>query len=525
MAQQEYHVFPKDDVNTPGTPLGDGSLTNPWDLQTALSQTTQVVNGNDTIWLHEGIYKGRFVSTVESRIPDVYVTVSAYDNDKVILDGNIESDTVPVLEVNGKQVIFQNFDITWLGEFSRDEKDDHFRIGIGVRHLKGANCKFYNLKIHDIPGLGFGFWKHGEASVIQNCMIYNNGYISKIGKGTGEGIYVQNLSDKTRLIKDNIIFNNYYKGIEVWSAGKRASYEYVKHITLDGNILFNNGSPSGNYLDNVIVASDDKNGINVAKHITLENNILYHNTRFSKGEFQGDAPSLTLGFNKLAPIEDVIVRNNVIIGRANGLRILEVKTLSFTNNIVHTGFVQLGASASKNATNWNFVNNAYYANTKASPFRLSRGKDYTFENWKTAFTIDERSSMISKTDFELPSVLAFNKNKVNSNRFYVALFDKEGMNVSVDVRDYNMFKGDRFTIYDAENPDVVLKIGQVSENGTVTFPMNNTGFQSPLHNSIAVKTPSNFGAFIIEFKPQNSEVPEQQDSEGFFERFFKWLGF
>ena len=36
-----------------------------------------------------------------------------------------------------------------------------------------------------------------------------NGYIGK-QRGHGVGIYVQNMSDKTRLIENNTIFNNYY---------------------------------------------------------------------------------------------------------------------------------------------------------------------------------------------------------------------------------------------------------------------------------------------------------------------------
>ena len=37
-AQKQYHVFPENHGITPGKPSGDGSLQNPWDLQSALNK-------------------------------------------------------------------------------------------------------------------------------------------------------------------------------------------------------------------------------------------------------------------------------------------------------------------------------------------------------------------------------------------------------------------------------------------------------------------------------------------------------
>lgn len=57
-AEQEFHVFPKNHTKTPGTHTGNGSLKNPWDLQTALDQQSNIVNGDDKIWIHKGVYNG-----------------------------------------------------------------------------------------------------------------------------------------------------------------------------------------------------------------------------------------------------------------------------------------------------------------------------------------------------------------------------------------------------------------------------------------------------------------------------------
>jgi len=522
-AQEEFHVFPKDHKTTPGSEIGTGSIDDPWDLKTALLQKSSVVNSGDTIWLHEGIYNGRFISKLESLQPNQFITVSAYKNDKVILNGNVESSRSMVLEVRGKQVVYKNFEITWLGDFSRDASDHDFESCGGVRHLTGENCKFYNLKIYNNPGLGFGSWKHSAGTIIENCMIYNNGFMSKKGKGSGEGIYVQNKSDEIRRIKNNIIFNNYYKGIEVWSAGKRADFQYVKNITLDHNIIFNSGTPSGKHFDNVIVASDDRNGLNVAKNISVINNMLYHNTSHPNGKIIGTAPSLTLGINPKAPIEDVIVDGNIIVGGYNGLRILQAKSLQFTNNIIHTGIVQIGPSISNYFQDWQMNSNTIFTKLN-KPYRIPKVKDYSLESWNTSFSLDQDTNLTPISNFDLNEVLHISNHSQFKNKFNLALFSAEGNEVTVDFSSYNVKTNTRFKIYDVENPKVVLKSGILSEDSKITVPMETSNFERPLHNTKAKKTLSNFGVFIIEFETE-TVVQESPKKDNAFKRFFRWLGF
>ncbi|OUR99359.1 hypothetical protein A9Q86_12355 [Flavobacteriales bacterium 33_180_T64] len=523
-AQQEFHVFPKNDKNTPGREIGDGTIANPWDLKTALKQKPDAVNSGDIIWLHEGIYNGRFISALQSLDTNAYITVSAFEKDKVVLNGNVNSKLSAVLEVKSKQVIYKNFEITCLGGFSRNETDLNFELCVGLRHLTGEN-RFYNLQIHDNPGLGFGSWKHTAGSIIENCLIYNNGYIGKTEKGLGEGMYVQNKSEATRLIKNNIIFNNYYKGIEVWSASRNADFEYVKNITLEHNILFNNGLPSGFYRDNIIVASADRNGVNIAKNITLSNNVLYHNANFTTKEIRKEAPSLTIGFNKNAPVENVVIKNNIILGRSNTLRILHAKSLTFSNNTVYTEFIHFGLTTLANASHWKFSNNTYYVKNKRPAYRIVGHEDLEFNKWQTTFGIDNNSDSKLTTTFDLKAVLALNKQKENPNTFHLALFNKLGDDVTVDFKDQNLNIGNTYEIYDAENPNVIIKSGVLSEDLKIIFPMQLTAFKKPLHSTKAQKTISNFGVFIIEFETQNTDEVSVKKKDNAIKRFFRWLGF
>ncbi len=512
-AQQEFHVFPINNTISPGDKTGNGSLQHPWDLQTALSQPSSTVNGGDIIWIHKGIYKGRYISTLKSTKPNKYITISAYKNDKVVLNGNVKSNRKFVLEVKGKNVIFKNLEITWLGDFSRNQKEPNFKLVGGISHSSGEDCKFINLIIHNNPGSGFGSWKRTGGTIIDGCIIYNNGYFST-KRGSGVGIYIQNESNKTRVITNNIIFNNYYKGIEVWSDNGKATSEYVKNITLDNNVFFNSGLVSGTFRDNLIIATNDKNGINIAKNITVKNNIFYHNTKLSKTIENNNASSLTLGFNEKAPIENIKVFNNIIIGRKDAIRILDVKSLSFKNNIVYSGYVRFRESVTKhiNDKNWKFSNNTYYTRNN-KPIRVQGIRDYTIAQWNSKYGLETQTTYKNFKEFNIKNVLNITKNEYKDNNYRVVLFNREGKDVVVDFSKFNIPKGSTYTIVDVENRKSVVKSGKINKDEKIVFPMNPEGFEQPLHNTKAQKTLDNFGVYIIEFKLKK---------RSFFERLFNW---
>jgi parallel beta-helix repeat protein len=502
-AQQEFHVFSKTDKINPGKASGDGSITNPWDLQTALSQSTKKVNDNDVIYIHKGIYNGRFTSTITTIDKNTFITVRPYKKDKVVLNGNVTSKLGAVLEVKGGNVIFRDFEITFLGNFSRSMKDQEFQVVSGISHVDGEDCKFINLMVYNNPGSGIGSWKRTGGTIIDGCLIYNNGYMSKV-RGSGVGIYVQNQSDKTRYITNNTIFNNYYKGIEVWSASSRTKLEFVKNVTLKKNVVFNNGNPGGKFVDNVIIASNDADGINVAKNIIFDSNILYHNSDFTTTTNFGDGASLTLGFSAKAPVEDVTVTNNVIIGKNNALRLLHVKSLIFRNNIGYCGYVHYNSSVlSHLKTAWDFDENIYYTR-KLKAQRISKHKDFTLKEWQTDFGLDKNSTWKQVKDFNMKSVLDVTKVKDSEDNYRVTLFQKEGKDVSADISNLNIKKGSTYKIYDIENPDKIIKSGKMPSDGMIVFPMNVAAFELPLHNQIAKKTPNNFGVFFIKFEKKLS---------------------
>lgn len=514
-AQSEFHVFPVDGKNKQGSANGNGSIEKPWDLQTALSQTSQRVNGGDIIWLHQGIYNGRYKSTIESTIKNKFITVSAYKKDKVVLNGNIKSDVRYVLEVNGSRVVYKNFEITLLGRFSRITSESDFMPITGISHIKGEDCKFQNLSIYNIPGSAIGSWKLTGGTVIEDCLIYNNGYQSN--RGHGVGIYVQNQSDKIRRIRNNIIFNNYYKGIEVWSATTNTQREFVKNVNLTDNIIFNNGMPSGKPWSNLIIASGDNEGVNVAKHIKVHDNVFYHNIDFTESKNYGYGNSITLGYNANALVEDISIKNNIILGRNNALNIMHVKSLEFKNNRVYSGYIHFETSTlpSLEAGNLVFEDNKFYTR-KQNGFRVLKNKDYKLSDWQKKYGIDNSNEWKQLKGFQIEPVLKIKELETKQNQFNVVLLEKERNDVMVDFSEFKIKKGTPYKIYDIENRTIVIASGKVSDDKKIKFSMTLPDFEKPLHNTIATKSASNFGVYRIVFEAKKKK-------KGFFKRFFGWL--
>ena len=510
-SQKEFHVFPKTHSISPGKTTGNGSLNQPWDLQTALSQSSETVNGGDIIWLHEGVYIGRFFSKLSSTINDKYITVSSFPNEWAILNGNLISNQNAVLTVSGNGVIFKNFEITWLGDFSRNNNDINFQKSDGINHLNGSDCKFLNLIIHNNPGSGFGSWKRTSNAIIENCIIYNNGFMTS-KRGSGVGMYIQNESEAERLIKNNVIFNNYYKGIEVWSASTHSKIVIVKNVILDNNVIFNSGLIAGSFKDNLIIATDDRLGVNIAKNITVRNNIFYHNTTLSEAIENSDAPSLTLGFNNNSPVENINILNNIIIGRKDALRVLSAKSITFKNNTIYSGYARLFKPVMKyiNNTSWIFENNTYYTRN-SKPIRIQGEIDYSVKQWQDIYGLGINSKWKHFKEFTSNQKPIITKINTQENTYRVVLFNKEMNDVLVDFSEYNLPSESSYIIKDVENFKTVLASGKLNESSKVEFKMN--------VDRDANKSYNNFGVYYIEFKKN-----EKIETESFFERFLNWLG-
>ena len=194
-----------------GASNGNGSINNPWDLQSALDYPSGVKPG-DTIWIRGGTYGDGGSTIFNSKLVGEAgkpITVRAFPGEQVVIDGSImvyrEYTTFWGLEVlNSDLKRSTAIAGSYPGDISRS---DGFNV-------LASNTKFINNIVHD-QGEGFGFWKQAVNAELYGNIVYNNGWQGP-DRGHGYSIYAQN-EVGTKLIPDNITFNNFGQyGVHVY---------------------------------------------------------------------------------------------------------------------------------------------------------------------------------------------------------------------------------------------------------------------------------------------------------------------
>jgi hypothetical protein len=285
-------------VSPGGSSSGSGTMDDPWDLATALSQPSSVHPG-DTIWLRGGTYRGIYESSLTGS-PDAPIVVRQYPGERATLDGG-SVNTPVLLTVTGAYVWFWGFEVTSsslsrtstdTGSYPTDLARPYEGIANAQRPGSGVGTRFINLVVHDL-GQGFGFWQDATDAEISGCLIYYNGWDAP-DRGHGHGIYSQNLTG-TKTIRDNVVFANFSHGIHAY-----ADAAYVNNFRVEGNTLFQSGvlsAVSGGR--NLLIGGET----NVAQNPTVTSDLFYRATA-------GPADDFNIGFN--AGASRVTVMNNYV---------------------------------------------------------------------------------------------------------------------------------------------------------------------------------------------------------------------
>lgn len=291
---------------------GDVTVSNEVQLQAALNG--KGVSAGDTIWLRGGVYQGAFTSRVEGK-PNAPVTIRSYPGEWGVLNRNSISDNQPLLTIKGEWVIVRDAEFTnsATGRTYRDGKAANIKgdgpMGINVR---AANVRLINLIVHDQVSSAIGLWEEAAESEVYGCVIVRNG-ISK----HDHGVYAQGRSEGFKLIRNNIILDNYGTGISLHAARNR--YPIAGYI-LDGNVIADNGrgepdhrnwtlGTATNLFERVYVRRNltyqsDASGVDVQlKYQSPSNTVLFESNVFGGGQIE---------INDGAP---VIARHNTFLGK------------------------------------------------------------------------------------------------------------------------------------------------------------------------------------------------------------------
>ena len=403
-----------------GSPLGNGSFHNPWDLQTALSQPTGVLPGA-TIWLRGGryyvpLFERGFRSTLTG-LPDAPIKVRSAPGEWAVIDGNLF--VVPIkngtiLTIDGPYTWFMDLEITNSDPVGRTiaitGSNPQERRGNSIDDYS-VGSKLINLVIHD-TGQGIGAWQQGRDNEYYGNIIYNNGWDAP-DRTHGHGVYSQNNSGYKKFV-DNVIFNPFAATTRTGGTDESA----VRNYTWDGNILFN--------------------GMMAWLGPHIENLRVYRNHTYNHGFAVGNEINSTY--------ISADVRDNFFMG---GVRLFEFSNgLIFRNNTIsNNNTVEKNMWLSTNAavprTIFNIGGNTYYRNVTDWPywqFKVTGGTatsgdfafnrvtgtqvqtyNYTGKSWQDDLQFDTDSTYIDAAP--TGKKIFLRRNQYDPNRMFVIIYN------------------------------------------------------------------------------------------------------
>lgn len=359
-----HHVAPH------GTARGDGSAAHPWSLAAALAGAGGRIHPGDTVWLRGGTYRGAFRTTLEGA-PGHWIVFRQHPGERATIDGTLRAD--------GAYLAFWGFEIMQSAPstYGLQANTDHGR--------------FINLVVHDAGTQGVSFWTPAVDAELYGCIIYNNGSHENLD----HGVYVHN-EDGTKLIADNVFFNNLARGIQVYASRNNP---LIRNVRVEGNVSFDNGSISTvvtgreNLIFNAPVPTSGMVGIA---------NMLY---------FAGPE-GINLRTGKYAPQNnrDIELRDNYAAGGKIGLEMDEPWQQATVTGNVFIGsrdVVQVGGADLAGHYRW--ANNTWVRQSGARAWRY-QDKPYDWRSW-------QRASGLGRTDRVLPEPPTQTRIFVRPNRY------------------------------------------------------------------------------------------------------------
>ena len=476
-------------VSVNGTARGDGSIGNPWDLQTAFNPPPSVQPG-DTIWIRGGVYQIANHDGFSSKLngtPANPIVVRNYQGERATIDGQMNA---YALYVGGSYTWYWGLELmSSCTVRNTGQTYGPCALGVGVF---GPGNKFINLVVHDTTQ-GFDGFNAAPDTEFYGNLSYYNGFVGS-DRNHGHGMYFQN-SMGTKTISDNIVGDNADEGMQIYGSGTAS----VVNFTITGNTLYNNSSwPAGHfqYQYNLIIA-----GGLTRKNIKVQNNYSYFPAGANVEGWGGSFGQYTIG-------EDMVVTDNVF---ANGVAPVvfmgQSGPVTFTGNKVVAGTdalrpVTLDLWSQQNLALYSWDRNTYY---DQSPYHFYQGVTMdgsTFSGVNKLF-----SDWQSQTGFDAHSTyrqlaptgvwVYVRPNKYEPKRANITIFNWDvAPAVSVDMSGV-LKPGDKYDIQDAQN-----FYGPVVATGTysgkaISIPMTGltkaqpVGFPAPAH------TAPQFGIFVI----------------------------
>jgi hypothetical protein len=480
-------------VSPNGAAAGNGSITNPWDLQTALNHPP-TIHAGDTIWLRGGRY---FYTGLLSRIGQPNVTalfqsklqgtaaapiiVRGYTGERAIIDGNIAASPIKnigiVAQSAGGYVTYRDFEITnsdpngrLLTQLFFDNSNTPVRRGNSI-DFRASGIKIINTVIYD-TGQGIGSWQQAPDFEAYGNVIFNNGWDAP-DRAHGHGVYTQN-DTGAKLFKHNI----FGSGFELSFKAAGTSASQIKNFTIAQNALYGVGMLLGGNgpVDNLLFDGN----YNYKMPVTL-----------GYGGTQNNAATLT---------------NNYMGG---GYSIDNFTTVTLSHNVVFyndpfaLGVLKVTSAWQPSANS--FANNSYYRSFQAFPywcfnimnansnisqlkglyaFNKTQGTqaqtyNYTHRSWQDDLGLDMTSTF---SDAAPAGVKTFvNPNQYDPDRAMIVIYNFDHNNsVNADISALNWPAGSVYELHNSQDYFGDVVTGVYNGGSTLMIPMTGHTVSKPL---------------------------------------------
>ncbi len=417
-----------------GTFTGNGTDSAPWDLATALAGGhANTIHAGDTVWIRVGAYRGTFQTSLSGQ-PGTPIVFRGYPGERATINGS--------LAAAGSDLTFWGFEIMQTTPLSVVDR---------VLEANTVNGRFVNLVLHDAGFSGVSMAAGSGSGVeLYGCIVYNNGFRDNID----HGIYAHNSTTGIKYITDNVFFNNFARGIQIYEGGE----SLIRNFDVEGNVSFNNGTMRlGNY--------DTSDSANYNKSIDIEGNY---------------AAGGNTGLEMPYQWTQATILNNTFVGGS-------------ATDVVHTG----GSTA--NLYQWS--GNVYYRDPAAAAWHHDT-TGYDFADWKTATGLGASDNALAGTPGA--NWVFVRPNKYEAGRGFVVIYNFASQNpVGVDISGI-VATGAHYEIRNVQNIYGAAVASGSYSGGAVSIPMNGVAPPKPIGRttpSSAPRTGPNFDVFLVTSTP------------------------
>lgn len=461
-SSRAFHVAPT------GSPHGDGSTGAPWDLSTALNQPEAVQPG-DTIWLHGGTYKGKFISRLSGNA-EAPVVLRQAPGERAVIDGT--------LSVTGASSVYWGFEVAG-SDPARPEE-----VGVNVR---APQARLINLVVHDHGGNGFAVGSEAPNAEVYGSVIYNNGSMKPGGGGgaVGQGIAAQN-RDGTKRIVDNVVFNQFDSGIAVYGSDAAA----LRNFHIEGNAIFNSGGGAG-----ATSASPDLlvGGGSAADGIVVTSNYTYRGDKGTTAVF---------GYEWGPTNGDLALTDNVLVGSTKVITWRQITAMRNAFSGAETLLMLRLPADAPLTPDYTWRENSYVAaEGKWQPFNLFQGQGsvggFYLPEWQQKTGLD-RGSRYSRGQPTGTQVIV-RPNRYEPGRANIVVYNWDRQpTVTADVRTV-LKRGARYEVRSALNFHGGPVLSGTYDGQSLTLPMSAVRAPVPVGRESAAPLPTGpeFGVFVL----------------------------